>query len=169
MSSEQCTICVERDCDVELSCQHTFCRNCLVEYIVEEVSNNEYRIKCPSNRCTDEIVYDCLKLILIDEDDTVTRLDRNIIRNQEREEMFRDQDIEIEEDDVVDVDVKRCPYCKYMVYKENGCDAVKCPNCKHRFCFNCLEMFRFMESIKNHEKKCDAFNGFNDEDNEDSE
>lgn len=166
-SHETCTICTDEKCDVELSCQHSFCRDCLVSYVENEVSNNEYKIICPSNHCTDEIEYDQLKLILVDNENILARLDRNIIRNQEREEFFQNRPESDCESVEIDVDVKRCPYCKYLIHKEEGCDAVKCPNCRYKFCFNCLEMYRFMESVDDHEKKCRDFNGFNDSDSDD--
>jgi acetyl-CoA carboxylase beta subunit len=115
--------------------------------------------------CYKIIERDDINLILIDCDDISERLDRNITRDRERGEFFRTRpDDGSEESDVeTDVDVKKCPYCRYMVYKEDGCDAVKCPNCKHKFCFNCLEMYKFMESTADHQKKCDNFNNFDSE------
>lgn len=162
MSWKTCTICTDNDWNVELGCYHSFCRDCLVSYLTLKIQDGESKLKCPNKDCEEIIANNDINLILTDCDDIVERWNRNITRNQEREELFRNRpDDGSEEPDVeVDVDVKKCPYCKYMVYKSEGCDAVKCPYCKHRFCFNCLELYRYMESVEDHQKKCEDFTDF---------
>lgn len=162
-----CTICDDNQCDVVLNCHHEFCRDCLVSYISEEISNNEHEIVCPHRTCISYIDYETLKLILIDDGDTISRLDRNINRHWEREEFLQDRPESDSESVETDVDCKKCPKCRYLIYKEEGCDSVKCPNCRYKFCFNCLEMYRFMESVEDHGKKCREFAGFNDSDSDD--
>ncbi len=164
-----CTICEDRQCDVVLDCSHDFCRDCLVDYISGKVSDNEFEIMCPHKECRDIINSEMIKLILIDEEEVLSEFDKNIIRHQERLEFFRNRPVNVDDDEPVDIDVefKRCPFCRYLVYKEEGCDSVKCPNCRYKFCFNCLEMFRFIQSVEDHGKKCEEFAGFRDNDSDD--
>lgn len=35
--------------------------------------------------------------------------------------------------------VKRCPVCKTIIYKEEGCLAIRCAYCKTKFCWECLK------------------------------
>lgn len=34
---------------------------------------------------------------------------------------------------------KRCPLCRIFIHRTYGCDYMECTNCKHTFCWNCLE------------------------------
>ncbi|XP_069462119.1 E3 ubiquitin-protein ligase RNF144A [Ambystoma mexicanum] len=42
----------------------------------------------------------------------------------------------IEEDEVP---IKRCPKCKVYIERDEGCAQMMCKNCKHAFCWYCLE------------------------------
>lgn len=162
-----CTICDDNQCDVVLNCGHNFCRDCLVSYISEKVSDNEYEITCPDRSCKQYIDYEMLKLILIDDDNILSTLNENISRQRAREEFFRNRPDDDDETADIDVECKKCPNCRYLIYKEEGCDSVKCPNCRYKFCFNCLDMFRFMRDTDDHAKKCRDFNGFKNSDSDD--
>lgn len=41
------------------------------------------------------------------------------------------------EDD--DAAIKRCPKCKVYIERDEGCAQMMCKNCKHAFCWYCLE------------------------------
>lgn len=41
------------------------------------------------------------------------------------------------EDD--DAPIKRCPKCKVYIERDEGCAQMMCKNCKHAFCWYCLE------------------------------
>lgn len=70
---------------------------------------------------------------------------------------------------VADDDFKRCPKCHIFLSKFDGCDCVRCPHCKRKFCWNCLMIFKRMESVEEHNKQCENFNGFNAEEQSDAE
>uniref|UniRef100_A0A8C5QC10 RBR-type E3 ubiquitin transferase n=1 Tax=Leptobrachium leishanense TaxID=445787 RepID=A0A8C5QC10_9ANUR len=38
-----------------------------------------------------------------------------------------------------DVPIKRCPKCKVYIERDEGCAQMMCKNCKHAFCWYCLE------------------------------
>nr|XP_035970421.1 E3 ubiquitin-protein ligase RNF144A isoform X3 [Halichoerus grypus] len=42
----------------------------------------------------------------------------------------------LEEDDAP---IKRCPKCKVYIERDEGCAQMMCKNCKHAFCWYCLE------------------------------
>ncbi|KAK2533926.1 hypothetical protein Q9233_004463 [Columba guinea] len=42
----------------------------------------------------------------------------------------------VEEDDAP---IKRCPKCKVYIERDEGCAQMMCKNCKHAFCWYCLE------------------------------
>jgi len=35
--------------------------------------------------------------------------------------------------------IKRCPKCKVYIERDEGCAQMMCKNCKHAFCWYCLE------------------------------
>jgi hypothetical protein len=41
--SEECAICLDKKCDVQLNCKHTFCQKCLKKHLL-------YKITCPMCR-----------------------------------------------------------------------------------------------------------------------
>jgi len=51
-------------------------------------------------------------------------------------------------------DVKYCPKCKIIMCRVEGCMAMKCKNCKTRFCWNCL---RTNNNINDHGHECDNY------------
>ncbi|KAK3537111.1 hypothetical protein QTP70_002124 [Hemibagrus guttatus] len=38
-----------------------------------------------------------------------------------------------------DAPIKRCPKCKVYIERDEGCAQMMCKNCKHAFCWYCLE------------------------------
>uniref|UniRef100_A0A3B3REC6 RBR-type E3 ubiquitin transferase n=1 Tax=Paramormyrops kingsleyae TaxID=1676925 RepID=A0A3B3REC6_9TELE len=38
-----------------------------------------------------------------------------------------------------DTPIKRCPRCKVYIERDEGCAQMMCKNCKHAFCWYCLE------------------------------
>lgn len=48
----------------------------------------------------------------------------------------RSSAFKLEEDDAP---IKRCPKCKVYIERDEGCAQMMCKNCKHAFCWYCLE------------------------------
>lgn len=52
-----------------------------------------------------------------------------------------------------DTPIKRCPKCKVYIERDEGCAQMMCKNCKHAFCWYCLESldvsFHSSQSAKN--------------------
>ncbi|KAK4546806.1 hypothetical protein LTR36_001538 [Oleoguttula mirabilis] len=53
---------------------------------------------------------------------------------------------------------KKCPGkgCDFSVQKRDGCDAMRCPRCQHRFCFQCLASYEEIHAVGNsaHRASC---------------
>lgn len=65
-------------------------------------------------------------------------------------------------------DVKFCPICKIMIYKEGGCNSVKCDYCKLRFCWNCLRTNLQIEQMdSDSEHTCGNYGTFLQDDDDD--
>jgi len=62
-------------------------------------------------------------------------------------------------------DVKLCPVCKIIIYREEGCSCMKCKYCKVRFCWNCLKTKAMIDKIGSHD--CDNYQGYRETDSED--
>ncbi len=75
----------------------------------------------------------------------------------------------VEVESALEGEGKRCPRCKILIEKREGCDCVRCPHCKCKFCWNCLMMFKFMESTEKHQELCDRFSAFNETEQSDAE
>ena len=63
-----------------------------------------------------------------------------------------------------DDEIKRCPKCLSGISKIEGCDCMKCPICRRRFCWNCRKIFKKGDSIEAHKRECREFEAFNDND-----
>jgi hypothetical protein len=50
------------------------------------------------------------------------------------------------------------PICKIIIYREDGCDSVRCKNCKVKFCWNCSKTNSEIEIMDKHD--CDDFDGY---------
>jgi hypothetical protein len=46
--------------------------------------------------------------------------------------------------------IKRCPLCKIMIERVSGCNSIKCPNCKLKFCWSCLRSASEIKRMKHH-------------------
>jgi IBR (half RING finger) domain-containing protein/RING finger family protein len=51
--------------------------------------------------------------------------------------------------------IKLCPVCKIIMYKEEGCSSVKCKYCRIKFCWKCLQMAHNINKFENH--NCDEY------------
>lgn len=56
-------------------------------------------------------------------------------------------------------DIKICPICKIIISRDEGCNSMKCKNCKIKFCWNCLRTK--LDIDINGEHDCDNFGTFN--------
>lgn len=59
--------------------------------------------------------------------------------------------------------IKPCPICKIIIYKEDGCNSMKCEYCKLKFCWNCLRTNRQIENMSD-EHMCDNYGTFTSDD-----
>lgn len=66
-------------------------------------------------------------------------------------------------------DSKRCPRCRIYIQKYDGCDCVRCPHCKCKFCWNCLMRYKRMDSVDSHRERCEHFSAFNDDEQSDAD
>lgn len=164
---EDCPICDDSRELIKLSCDHKYCASCLVDSFKYKIQDNEHEIGCPGN-CGNILEMDFICAILVDELDLYDRLERNIDRYREREKYYKNKKLADSEDIWFDdcEKYKPCPHCNILIERIEGCDCIKCPNCKRRFCYNCLELYRYMESVDDHAKKCENFRGFNDDEND---
>jgi len=54
--------------------------------------------------------------------------------------------------------VKLCPFCKVIIYKEEGCSSMKCKYCKTKFCWECLLTKHDVAKLDNH--MCHKYDGY---------
>ena len=73
----------------------------------------------------------------------------------EIQEAFEDQE---------EKEVKKCPCCLITLWKEYGCNAVRCPYCKVQFCWQCLLVESKLKQLYYHE--CSNFIGYLDSDSD---
>ena len=168
-----CDDCFKRYCKVlvddgnfEISCAARNCRTILpyhyvVQYLSEEsvvrldklitraglIDQEKNKIKCPSCSQVCELHEDAKNFFCDDCSETYCA------RCYEKEHNF---DELCEYDQVEDsleqegVNVKRCPRCRISIEKYDGCDCVRCPNCKCKFCWSCLMNSLGQNNIQNY-------------------
>lgn len=64
-----------------------------------------------------------------------------------------------------DEDVKLCPICKIVIYREEGCSSIRCKYCKTKFCWYCLQTNQTIKKSDKH--NCEKYNGFHRTDSDD--
>ncbi len=109
-----CCICENDDNElIELSCDHEFCKVCLVDYITFKMDDGDNSYKCPSCHVK------------------ITRLE---ITDLENSELLKRYD-EIFRFDISNFAV--CAYCKTKCKKDPNSHHIDCPDCKWDFCYIC--------------------------------
>lgn len=64
-------------------------------------------------------------------------------------------------ENIFEDDVKKCPRCLINLWKEEGCNSVKCPYCKVKFCWTCEKTEHQIKLLEeNHD--CHEFDGYLD-------
>jgi|SRR5271154_2890458 len=197
-----CPICYdENDNLISLPCSHEFCRDCLVRYIENKISDNSH-IFCPYDSCTKILDEDVVGDILPDLDKytayckTVRILKSRrasicpkckSIRKKEKKtnkvycwicntnfcfickEWHDNYDVCENEGKLNETlqemkkiygfdSVKLCPFCKVIIYKEDGCSSIKCKYCKTKFCWDCLLTKYDVAKLDNH--TCHKYEGY---------
>jgi hypothetical protein len=54
--------------------------------------------------------------------------------------------------------IKLCPICRIVIYREDGCDSIRCKYCRVKFCWNCLKTQSIIDKMKSH--NCRDFDGY---------
>ena len=55
-------------------------------------------------------------------------------------------------------DVKPCPICRAIIFREEGCSSIRCKYCKVKFCWSCLKTNQAINNSSSH--NCENFDGF---------
>ncbi|CAG9311100.1 unnamed protein product [Blepharisma stoltei] len=127
-SKKSCAVCIEEFSRAEmltLSCDHYFCKNCLVGYLESEIDSGRIinGIKCP--------IPECLEIV----DGSI------MIANLSPEKWDHYNKISIKKQ----YKITECPKCNSEF--EIDQNKVRCPQCKAKFCAACLK--------DQHEGSCD--------------
>jgi hypothetical protein len=61
--------------------------------------------------------------------------------------------------------IQRCPLCKIMIERTEGCNSMKCTNCKLKFCWSCLKSSSEIKRMTYHE--CNNYGTFLNTDSDD--
>jgi hypothetical protein len=48
-------------------------------------------------------------------------------------------------------DCKRCPVCRILIEKTEGCSAMRCKYCKIKFCWECLRTYHQIKKLDSHD------------------
>ncbi|OMJ80940.1 hypothetical protein SteCoe_18702 [Stentor coeruleus] len=117
-----CEICCCNIADSKLSCGHSFCRNCITQYINGKIMDGEVlEIRCPTISCY--------------------ILDQNSIKIYISEEMFDKYKEFIHRKHMEsDVNFRWCPQknCKgFDIYESSN--KLTCQDCSYSFCFLCAD------------------------------
>jgi len=102
--------------------------NCPIRYLYEHDTENPEPIKCPG--CNQQYCPNCGILH-----------DRNLTCTQAANGNTETDNSDIRANrEWIEKNTRACPTCGTRIHKFEGCDYVKCTNCEHAFCFNCLEI-----------------------------
>jgi len=160
--------CPSRDCDEYIS--YRFIDNLLSDSIVKKLDRN---IVKHTVHTSDNLKFcpKCDNVCEKDYDDTVECENCNYTFcyscGYEKEsdhvcsfELIEDirEALEFENDDTREI--KLCPKCNVIIHKYHGCDSMKCPYCRFRFCWNCLKLDQDIKDMDLHRVECSSYDGF---------
>lgn len=208
MDDKICSICCESKKLKKLQCDHSFCKDCLRTFIMNEINDRKYEIFCPNRCCYSELSYNFIDNLIKDEY-IIKKLDRNIVIhtvNSSDNLKFCPKCDSIAEKDNDDTmicndcgykfcyvcnykknydhscnfdtlneikdaleskEVKLCPKCCAFIHKYQGCDSIRCVNCKFRFCWNCLKLYKNIKDEDEHKNNCQNFRGYGSDNSSD--
>ncbi|XP_023583997.1 E3 ubiquitin-protein ligase RNF144A [Trichechus manatus latirostris] len=126
-------------------CQCIFCTLCLKQYVELLIKEGlETAISCPDATCP--------KQGHLQENEIECMVAAEIMQRYKKLQFERGRcpsilacydshgvpgsAFKMEEDDAP---IKRCPKCKVYIERDEGCAQMMCKNCKHAFCWYCLE------------------------------
>lgn len=73
-----------------------------------------------------------------------------------------EREIEIEFSDICaalqDIELKKCPLCKIVIEKIEGCNSIRCKHCKIKFCWECLALCSEIKNMSEH--NCGNYDGY---------
>lgn len=209
MDSAICPICYEPNLESVsleiLECEHAFCTDCIRDYIIQQIHNNETEICCPYDSCHVTLTIDKIKDIIPYNDELLEKYSnsREIYTTNVRQisicptckflckkskhsnkvyckkchqdfcfvcleqhdyfpgsdwcenQSGLDSTLDSVSQALGSTDVKLCPVCKITIQKEEGCSAIKCKNCKIKFCWDCLRTNHMIKNLLSH--NCKSF------------
>lgn len=117
-----CTICCSSISDSTLPCGHSFCRNCIVQYLHGRILDGEVlEIRCPTISCSN-LDQDSIKIYISEE---MFNKYKEFVRRKLMES---------------DVNFRWCPQknCKgFDIYESSN--KLTCQDCSYSFCFLCAD------------------------------
>ena len=162
-----CAICLEPLAKVKrivmtLPCGHSYCKKCLATYARNEIKNVTI-VECPTPECNVPLKLEGLiGKVHIKESKKIplsacpiTRCRGAMVDGQcnkcgakkcstcgEAEHLGTECDpLLVTNHQTIAEETKPCPKCKTPIYKDGGCEHVKCTRCKTDFWFNTLEIW----------------------------
>ena len=132
----ECLICFEEASLVVVSptCGHSFCKECIVNWVQEKIAICDKVIKCPNPGCKYELTNNDIKSFASPlfykkyeeymKEEYETNLQEILSQNSEIANWMKEN-------------ARSCPKCKVLITKhETGCNSMQC-NCGQNFCFCC--------------------------------
>ncbi|EDO16610.1 hypothetical protein Kpol_520p33 [Vanderwaltozyma polyspora DSM 70294] len=132
--------CVKEDLDDSMvrcnKCEFVFCFDCLHSW-------HGYNNKCGKKvKISREVVEE-----YIDEDNETSDERKKELEAQYGKKMLEQEVSEYLSDKMLDLaiaeegsDLQRCPNCRLVVQRSEGCNKMKCSVCNHMFCYLCGEL-----------------------------
>ncbi|XWV26813.1 hypothetical protein QJ857_gp0238 [Tupanvirus soda lake] len=211
MTDNICPICYDNlnnNDYTSLSCNHTFCDDCLKKYIDDKIDNLE-SVLCPIDMC-ERRINDYVIEILVSSyqydkykknaetfgSDTLHSMCpecKKICKKEDNNKFYCDncdcdycyvcqethpwgyddcpnqKDINDTLDEIMSAlghdDVKPCPICRAIIYREEGCCSMRCKYCKVKFCWECLRTCSTINRMEEH--SCEEYNGYRNTESDD--
>ncbi|XP_051113748.1 E3 ubiquitin-protein ligase RSL1-like [Andrographis paniculata] len=121
-----------------LMCNHSYCSNCIVSYVVIKLDSRVAAINCPEIGCAGVLKpHHCQSILPKQVFDRWCDAQRRM-----SEQIQRFNGDASCNDDVKLLNLARlkkwmrCPNCRFFVEKSGGCLSIKC-RCGDTFCYNC--------------------------------
>ena len=183
-----CTVCLEKhiqqyienNINEKIMCPYEDCRQTLTGRNITEIISNDSYLQTKYDRYIDNMVGTCIDAGLCPKCNKICKNHDHLNRFycSRCEEYFcaecreehdwddgfcpnireMEKHLDYVKETMDEYNIKYCPLCKMMLFKEEGCSAIRCKYCKIKFCWECLRTSYQVQCLRDHD--CSGFDRF---------
>eukprot|EP00045_Choanoeca_perplexa_P013334 m.150852 g.150852 ORF g.150852 m.150852 type:complete len:273 (-) comp16324_c0_seq3:63-881(-) len=119
-----------------LICDHSFCKDCLLQWYTPKVNDGALRLQCVESGCRAQLSLDdvhAIDEVLADKFRATQQQSYDDRETSEFTELMKVNEI------------VPCPACSTLIQRSEGCNSMVCSQCLCEFCYDCGDEFEVPE------------------------